>query len=70
MLNDYAQGFVDSVMKPSGSNLHSSDTIYHGTVFIPYVQNISEKFRRIGKRFDVRTIFKTIQWDTDGNWTG
>jgi hypothetical protein len=59
MLNEYTQEFVISVMKPSSSNRPSSDKIYQGTVIIPYIKGISEKFRRIGNRFNVRTIFKT-----------
>jgi hypothetical protein len=46
-------------MKPGRSNRPSSDTVYRSMVIIPYVRVISEKFRRIGNRFNVRTIFKT-----------
>jgi hypothetical protein len=56
---EYPQEFVDPIMKPARSNSPSSDTIYHGTLIIPNVRGISEKFRRIGNRFNVRTIFKT-----------
>jgi hypothetical protein len=59
MLNEYTQEFTDSIMKPSRSNRPSSDTIYQGTVITPYVRGTSEKFRRIGNCFNVRTIFKT-----------
>jgi hypothetical protein len=59
MLNEFLEEFTDSVMKPSRSNCPSSDTEYLGTVIIPYVKGISEKFRRIRNRFIVRTIFKT-----------
>jgi hypothetical protein len=60
ILDEYPhQVFVDSIMKPGRSNRPSSDTIYHTTVVIPYVRGISEKFRRIGSRFNVRTIFLT-----------
>jgi hypothetical protein len=44
MLNECPQVFVDSIMKPPGSNC-SVDTKYHGTVIIAYVMDISEKFR-------------------------
>jgi hypothetical protein len=40
MLNEYPQEFVDSTMKPLRSNC-PSDTIYQGTVIIPYVKGIS-----------------------------
>jgi hypothetical protein len=56
--NEYPQKFVDSIMKPSRSNRPASDTIYQDTVIIPYVKGISEKFRRIWGRFNIRTIFK------------
>jgi hypothetical protein len=46
-------------MKPSARYRPSSDRVYQGTVVIPYVKGISEKFRHIGNRFDLRTIFKT-----------
>jgi hypothetical protein len=59
MLFEFPKEFVDSVMKPSVRNRPTSDTVYQGTVVIPYVKGISEKFRRIGNRFSLRTIFKT-----------
>jgi hypothetical protein len=55
MLNEYPQEFGDSIMKLSGSNHPSSNTTYQGTVIIPYIKGISEKFRCIGKHFNVRT---------------
>jgi hypothetical protein len=58
MLNEYPQEIVDSIMKTSRSNRLSSDTIYQDTVIIRYVKGISEKFRRIGNRFNVRIIFQ------------
>jgi hypothetical protein len=58
MLNEYPKEFVDFVMKPSARDLPTSDTVYQGTVIIPYVKCISEKFRRAGDRFSLRTIFK------------
>jgi hypothetical protein len=65
-LNKYPQEFVDSIMKPSRSSSPPSDTTYQSTVIIPYVKGLSEKFKRTGNNFIVRTIFKT---DTDENWT-
>jgi hypothetical protein len=59
VLNEYPQEFVDSVIKPSRSSRHSSDTIYQGTLIITYIKGISEKLRRNGNRFNLRTIFKT-----------
>jgi hypothetical protein len=59
MLNEYPKESVDSIMKPWARNRTTSDTVYQGTVVIPYVQDISKKFRRIRNRFSLRTIFKT-----------
>jgi hypothetical protein len=59
MLHEYPEEFVDCVMKPLRSNGPTSDTIYKDTVIIPYVNGISEKFRRTGNRLNSRTIFKT-----------
>jgi hypothetical protein len=58
MLNECPKEFVDFVTKPSVRNRPTSDTVYKGTVVIPYVKGISEKFGRIGKRFSLRTNFK------------
>jgi hypothetical protein len=58
MFNEYPKVLIDCIMKPPRSNRPSSDTIYQGTVIIPYVKGISEKFRWTGNRFNVRTIFK------------
>jgi hypothetical protein len=53
-------------------NRPSSDRVYQGTPVIPYVKGISEKSRRIGNRFNLRTIFKTklTLRATLMNWTG
>jgi predicted GIY-YIG superfamily endonuclease len=59
MLYEYPQEFIDSIMKLSRSSGPFSDTIYQGTFIIPYDKGISKKFRHIGNRFNVRTIFKT-----------
>jgi hypothetical protein len=59
MLSEYPEEFVDSIIKTSTRNRPSPDTVYQGTVVIPYVKGIPEKFRRIGNRFNLRTIFKT-----------
>jgi hypothetical protein len=59
MLNEYLKESTDFVMKPSGSNHPSSDTIYQGTLIIPYIKGIYKIFRCTGNRSNVRTIFKT-----------
>jgi predicted GIY-YIG superfamily endonuclease len=30
-----------------------------GSVYIPYVKGVSEKFKRIGNQYNIRTVFKT-----------
>jgi hypothetical protein len=59
MLNQYPKEYVDSVIQPKARNRRSPDTVYQGTVVIPYVKGNSEKFSRIRNRFNLRTIFKT-----------
>jgi hypothetical protein len=59
MLNEYNKEVVDSVVKPSVRNCPSSDTVYESTLVIAYVKGTPERFRRIGNRFNLRTIFKT-----------
>jgi uncharacterized protein (UPF0335 family) len=58
-LNGYPHSFIDSVMKSRNNSNPSTDKVPHSTVVIPYVKGISEKFRRIGHRYNIRTIFKT-----------
>jgi hypothetical protein len=59
LFRSHPKEFVDSAMKPSARNRPSSDRVYLGTVIIPHVKGISEKFGCIGNRFQLRTIFKT-----------
>jgi hypothetical protein len=48
MLNEYPQQSITSIVKkPPRCNNHSSETIYQGTVIIPYVKGISEKVKCI-----------------------
>jgi hypothetical protein len=61
MNNEYTQEFITSILKPSRSSHHSSEKTYQGTVIISHVKGVSEKFKCIGNRFNVRTIFKTKQ---------
>jgi uncharacterized protein (UPF0335 family) len=58
-LNGYPQRVIDSVMKSRKNNNPSTGKVPQSTGEIPYVRGISEKFRRIGNRYNVRTIFKT-----------
>jgi predicted GIY-YIG superfamily endonuclease len=53
-------------MKSRKNKNPSTDKVPHSTVVIPYIRGISEKLRRIGNRYNIRTIFKTkhIPWGT------
>jgi hypothetical protein len=57
-LNGYPQGFIDSVINSKGSCRLNEEQKPLGSVYIPYVRGVSEKFKRIGNRY-IRTIFKT-----------
>jgi uncharacterized protein (UPF0335 family) len=59
ILNGYPQRLMDSIMKSRKNKNPSTDKVPHSTVVIPYIRGISEKFRRIGNRYNIRTIFKT-----------
>jgi hypothetical protein len=55
MLIEYPQEFITSILKPLRSSHHSSETTYQSIVIISHVKGISEKFKCIGNRFNVRT---------------
>jgi hypothetical protein len=52
------QGFVDSVINSKGSSRLEKEQNPLGSVCVPYVKGVSE-FKRIGNRYNIRTIFKT-----------
>jgi hypothetical protein len=58
-LNGYPRGFIDSVINSKGSSRLNKEEKPLGYVYIPYVKGVSEKFKRIGNRYNVRTIFRT-----------
>jgi hypothetical protein len=58
-LSGYAQAFIDSVINSIGSSRLNKEQNALGSVHIPYVKGISQKFKRIGNRYYSRTIFKT-----------
>jgi hypothetical protein len=58
-LNGYPQSFIDSVINSKGSSHQNTEENPLGSVHIPYVKGVSEKFERIGNRYNIRTIFKT-----------
>jgi hypothetical protein len=57
-LNGYPQNFIDSVIKFKGSSRLSKEQKPLGSVCIPYVKGVSEKFKRIGNWYNIRMIFK------------
>jgi hypothetical protein len=58
-LNCYPQNFIDSVINSKGSSRLNKEEKPLGSVYIPYVKGFSEKFKRTGNRYNIRTIFKT-----------
>jgi hypothetical protein len=58
-LNGYPQGFIDSVINSKGSSDPNTEEKPLGSVYIPYVKGVSQKFKRIGNLYNIRTIFKT-----------
>jgi hypothetical protein len=58
-LNGYPQGFIDSVINSKGSSRPNTEKKPLGSVHISYAKGVSEKFKRIGNRYNTRTIFKT-----------
>jgi hypothetical protein len=58
-LNGFPQKLTDAVISSTGGNNRSRNEVKPiGSVVIPYVKGISEKFKRIGNHY-IRTIFKT-----------
>jgi hypothetical protein len=57
--NGYPQGFIDSVINSKGSSGPNKEEKPLGYVCIPYVKGVSEKFRCIGNRYNIRMMFKT-----------
>jgi hypothetical protein len=60
-LSGYPPFFADSIVKglTVKSRPETEKKIPLGTVVIPYVKSVSEKFRRIGNQYNIRTVFKT-----------
>jgi hypothetical protein len=61
-LSGYPQGSIDSVINSKGTSRPNKEEKPLGSVYeyIPYMKDISENFKRIGNRYNIRTIFKTI----------
>jgi hypothetical protein len=59
-LSNYSQGFIDSVIRSKGSSRQKKkEEKPLGTVYILYVKGTSEKVKRIGNQYNIRTVFKT-----------
>jgi hypothetical protein len=58
-LNGYPQSSVDSVTNFKGSSHLNKEQKPLGSVYIPYVKGVSEKFKRIRNLYNNRTIFRT-----------
>jgi hypothetical protein len=57
-LSGYSQGFIDSIIRSKGSSRQKKkEEKPLGTVYIPYVKGISEKFKHIGNQYNIRTVF-------------
>jgi hypothetical protein len=51
---------INTVINNNGGNNRLRNEVKPiGSAVIPYVKGISDKFKRIGNRYNIRTIFKT-----------
>jgi hypothetical protein len=57
-LNSYPLGFIDSVINLEGSNLPSKEVKPLGSLCIPYVKGVSEKFKHKRNRYNIRMIIR------------
>jgi hypothetical protein len=57
-LNGYFEGFINSVIISKDRRHQKGEDKPLGTIYIPYVKGISEKLRRIGKQYNIRTVFR------------
>jgi hypothetical protein len=59
-LNGFPPKPINTVINNTeGKNRLRNEVKPIGSVVIPYVKGISDKFKRIGNRYNIRTIFKT-----------
>jgi hypothetical protein len=56
--NGYPWGFIDFVINSKGSSHLKREVKSLGSVYIPYMKGVSEKFKRIGNWYNIRTIFR------------
>jgi hypothetical protein len=55
-LSDFPQGFIDSVNNSKGSRSRSKEE--RPLAFVYILGRVSENFKRIGNRYNIRTIFR------------
>jgi hypothetical protein len=58
-LSSYPEGFFDSIINSKGSSRLNKEQKPRGSVYISYVKGVSEKFKRIANRYNIRAISKT-----------
>jgi hypothetical protein len=58
-LNGYPQGLIDSVINSKDSSRQNKEQKPLGSVYIPHVKGVSEKFKHIGNQYNIWMIFKT-----------
>jgi hypothetical protein len=56
---NHPQGFIDAVINPSEAVVRKKEAKPLGFVCIAYVKGVSEKFKRIGNGYNIRTMFRT-----------
>ena len=56
--NGYPDHVISSATRPSKVNHDPEETPKH-TICLPYVSGLSEELRRVCRKFDIRTVFKT-----------
>jgi predicted GIY-YIG superfamily endonuclease len=58
--NNYPSNFIDKCFQHfEQPNLRQNNDRPITNLFIPYIPGMSDKLKRIGKRFNIRTIYKT-----------
>ena len=57
----YLWKFTDAIInkEPKHRKKDNNDNKFVCIIFIPYIWGISEKFKRNGKTFNIKTVFKT-----------
>lgn len=59
--NDYPPYFIDKTLNEiqNPNHRHKDNNTQYIQLTIPYIRGVSEKIRRIGKQYNIRTSFKT-----------